>query len=427
MIHTWLDPFPRSKPMPDEPTRTGPIPWARKPIIDWLVDEGRLLPDINELVRQLGDRMLAGGAPLWRLRLSMRTLHPLLAGISSVWERDRESPAHIESPHGIEGRSGYIGSPLEIIARTRAPFRKLLAGALSNADHNVLHDLKARGGTDYYGLPMKFSDATSATLVFTTDVVGGFSASDIECFTEIASVLAPITEVFRSNGASLAVAEAYLGPRTGRRVLAGQITRGHIERVNAAILVSDIRDWTGLNNRVGPEQALALANRYFETIAEAVEPNGGEILKFIGDGVLAIFSTDSQATDAVTVCEGALAAAKQALRMAQQPDWPPNLTFGIGIHFGEVLYGNIGSKTRLDFTVLGQAVNTAARIEGLCNRFGEPVLFSQDFADRLTEPTRLVAEETFKGHDVKSKVFATTEDPQSDYGKSLPVAPNTGT
>ena len=260
---------------------------------------------------------------------------------------------------------------------------------------------------------MRFSDATSATLVFTTDVVGGFSDSDIECFTEIASVMAPITEVFSSKRASLAVAEAYLGPRTGRRVLAGQITRGHIERIDAAILVSDIRDWTGLNNRVGPEHALALANRYFETIAEAVESNGGEILKFIGDGVLAIFSTDSQTADADAVCQRALAAAKQALRIAQQPDWPPNLTFGIGIHFGEVLYGNIGSETRLDFTVLGQAVNTAARIEGLCNRFGEPVLFSQDFADRLAEPTRLVAEETLKGHDVTSKVRATFDDPQS--------------
>ena len=336
----------------------------------------------------------------------MRTLHPLLAGISSVWERDADSTAHIESPHGIEGRSGYKGSPLEIIDRTRAPFRKQLSGALSNADHTVLHDLKARGGTDYYGLPMRFSDATSATLVFTTDGVGGFSDPDIECFAEIASVLAPITEVFRSKGASLAVAEAYLGPRTGRRVLAGQITRGHIERINAAVLVSDIRDWTGLNNRVGPEAALALANRYFETIADAVESNSGEILKLIGDGVLAVFPTDRQTTDAVMACERALAAAKQALQIARQPDWPINLAFGIGIHFGKVLYGNIGSKTRLDFTVLGQAVNTAARIEGLCKRFREPVLFSQDLADRLTGPTRLVAEEILKGHDVTSRVHA---------------------
>ena len=325
---------------------------------------------------------------------------------------------HIEALHGLEGRSGYIGSPLEIIGRTGAPFRKRLAGALSDTDHNVLHDLKARGGTDYYGVPMRFSDATSATLVFTTDNVGGFSDPDIERLTEIASVMAPISEVFSAKRASLAVAEAYLGPRTGRRVLAGQITRGHIETINAAILVSDIRDWTGLNNRVGPENALALANTYFELIAEAVESNGGEILKFVGDGVLAVFPTDSQTSDAATVCaatvcEGALAAARQALRIARQPDRLLKLSFGVGMHFGEVLYGNIGSRTRIDFTVMGQAVNTAARIEALCSRFGEPVLFSQDFADRLAGPTKLVAEEILKGHDVTSKVLTTSDDPPS--------------
>ena len=399
--------------MSDRPTKTEPQHWEAKPIIDWLFDEGRFLPDPNELVRQLGDRLSACGAPVWRLRFSMRTLHPLLAAKSSVWERDCESTQRLESTHGLEGRSGYIGSPLEIIGRTRAPFRRQLADALNDTDHNVLHELKARGGTDYYGVPMRFSDDASASLVFATDAVGGFSDRDIERFTQIASMLAPIAEVFSARNASLAVAEAYLGPRTGRRVLAGQITRGHIETINAAILVSDIRDWTGLNNRVGPGNALALANSYFELIAEAVEAHGGEILKFIGDGVLAVFPTDGGTPNAGTACQEALAAACQALQVAAEPDRALNLSFGIGIHFGEVLYGNIGSKTRIDFTVLGQAVNTAARIEGLCGRLGEPILFSQDFADRLATPTKQVAEETLKGHDVPSKLLTTSDDPRS--------------
>ena len=337
----------------------------------------------------------------------MRTLHPLLAAMSAVWRRDHETIQQIQALHGLEGRSGYVGSPLEIMARTGAPFRKRLADALSDSDHNILHELKALGGTDYYGLPMRFSDANTASLVFVTDRAGGFSDLDIERFAGIAAVVAPIAELFNAKRAALAVAEAYLGPRTGRRILAGQITRGHIETITAAILMSDIRDWTGLNNRVGPEKALALANGYFETIADAVESHGGEILKFVGDGVLAVFPTGDRTSDSAKVCERALAAARQALRAARQPDRPLDLDFGIGIHFGEVLYGNIGSKTRLDFTVLGQAVNTAARIESLCGRLGEPVLFSQDFADRLAEPTRLVAEETLKGHSVASKVLTT--------------------
>ena len=399
--------------MSNGPGKSAPAHWEAEPIIDWLLAEGRLLADVDEVVRQLGQRMLAARAPLWRLRLSMRTLHPLTAAITSVWERDSESTQLIEAPHGLEGRSGYIGSPLEIISRTRTPFRKRLTDALSETDHNVLHELKARGGTDYFGLPLKFSNGAAAILVFTTDVGDCFSDLDIKQFTQITSVLAPIIEVFSAKRVSLAIAQAYLGPRTGQRVLDGQITRGHIEKINAAILVSDIRDWTGLNNRMTAESALALANRYFEIIAEAVETHGGEILKFIGDGVLAIFPTDDDTLEAVTACDSALAAARQALQMAQESDPPLNLSFGMGLHFGEVLYGNIGSKTRIDFTVLGQAVNIAARIEGLCSKFDQPILFSQDFANRLTEPTTLVAEEILKGLDAKFNVLSTSENAQS--------------
>lgn len=384
--------------------------WESGPIIDWMVGEGRFLADSDELVRQLGIRMLAAGAPLWRLRLSMRTLHPLITAITSVWERDDGSATHIEVPHGLEGRPGYLGSPLEIIARTGTTFRKQLTIELSDADHSVLHELKARGGTDYLGIPLKFSDGTSATLVVATDAASGFSDPDIERVAEIASFLAPIVEVFSSRRVSLAVAEAYLGSRTGRRVLEGRITRGDIETIDAAILVSDIRDWTGLNNRLPAETALALANSYFEVIAEAVESNNGEILKFIGDGVLAIFPTDDDSSGGTVACNRALAAARQALQIAEALTPPLNLSFGMGVHFGEVFYGNIGSKSRIDFTVLGQAVNTAARIEGLCGKFGRPILFSQDVANRIAEPTTHVSEEFLKGHEEKSSILTTLDD-----------------
>ena len=305
--------------MPSKSRPTAQTEWQPRPIVDWLLGEGRFLANLDELVRQLSDRLLEHGAPLWRLRLTMRTLHPLVTSISSVWERDTETTQHIDALHGLERRSGYAGSPLTIVAQTRAPFRRQLDDTLSDTDHSVLHDLRARGGTDYLGLPLMLSDGSAAILVLATDRPGGFSDLDIQGFTEIASILAPIAELFRSKRVSLTVAEAYLGARTGRRVLEGQITRGNIEKINAAILMSDIRDWTGLNNRVSAEKALELANRYFEVVGEAVEDNGGEILKFMGDGVLAVFPTDDGASDAVAVCENALAAAQQALNMAKTP------------------------------------------------------------------------------------------------------------
>lgn len=376
--------------------------WQSGPIIKWLLAEGRLLADVDETVRQLGEKLLASGAPLWRLRLSMRTLHPLIAAVSYVWERDASATTHIETSHGLEGRSGYVGSPLEIIGRTEAAFRKRLADKLTASDHSVLHDLKARGATDYFGLPLKYSNGAMASLVFTTDVTGCFTDPDIEKFSEIASVLAPIAEVFSTRRISLAVAEAYLGPRTGRRVLDGQITRGHVDSINAAIMVSDVRDWTGLSNRLNAEDALALANQYFEIIAQAVDANGGEILKFIGDGVLAIFPSEEQSASSGRACRNALSAARQAL---QSLDRHADLRFGIGLHYGEVLYGNIGSTTRLDFTVLGQAVNATARIEGFCSRLEVPLLFSREFANQTGETGSVVANETLKGYAGKFEIL----------------------
>ena len=399
--------------MPDTSNETARRVWDPDPISEWLLDEGRFLANVDDLVSQFGDRLLSAGAPVWRVRLSMRTLHPLVTAVSSVWERGSETTLSLQSPHGMEGRSGYYGSPLEIIVRTGKAYRKRLEDGLDDTEHNVLHELRSRGGTDYFGLPMRFSRGASALAVFNTDTPGGFSDKDIDGFTEIAKILAPIIEVFNSRSVSLAVAEAYLGARTGQRVLEGQITRGDIEKIDAAILVSDIRDWTGLNNRVAAETALALANRYFEIIAEAVEAHGGEVLKFIGDGVLAVFPTEDGALDTDTVCGRALASTRQALEAARTADPPLDLRFGFGLHFGEVLYGNIGSKTRIDFTVLGQAVNIAARIEGLCSTLDRPVLFSEEFAGRLTEATTPVAEETLKGNDSVSKVFTTQDRPRS--------------
>ena len=384
--------------------------WDLQGVTDWLLEEGRFLSDLDQLAEALGDRLLSSGAAIWRLRLSMRTLHPLIAGLTAIWERDAGTPVKNVAPHGLEGRSDYIGSPLAIIARTGAPFRKNLTQALSEQDHSVLHDLVARGATDYFGIPMRLTSGRSAVLVVTCDAESGFSDGDIAGFLKLASVLAPIVEVFSSKGVAVAVAEAYLGPRTGRRVLDGQITRGDIEKIDAAILISDIRGWTVLNNRLPAEEALVLANRYFEIVADAIEAHGGEVLKFLGDGLLAIFPVDQDAVatgeeDSAQVCTNALKAARQALQTAETAVPPLGADFGLGLHFGEVLYGNIGSKTRIDFTVLGPAVNMAARIEGLCSSADEPLLYSEDFARHLPAASKQVGSHELKGFDGTFGIF----------------------
>lgn len=374
--------------------------WQVQPILDWLLDQGRFLDGLDNMVSALGDRLLRAGAPVWRLRLATRTLHPLITAITSAWERDAKVIEPIRTLHGIEQSPSYIGSPMQIINQTRGPYRKRLTGPLGQADHTIFHELKARGATDYYGLPVPFSDGNRAILLIATDDPHGLTDADLENFGQVAAVLGPIVEVFSARRVALAVAEAYLGRRTARRVLGGQITRGDIETIPAAILFSDIRGWTGLNAAKPAAEVVALANRYFECLAGAVEGNGGEILKFIGDGVLAIFETAQGEGSGNLACGRALRAARAALA----EDLP--LEFGIGMHFGDVLYGNVGSQTRIDFTVLGQAVNIAARIEGACRDLHHPLLYTQAFADHLDGPSVLAATPVLKGVSGITRVFA---------------------
>ena len=383
--------------------------WLLEPVINWLLNEGRLVSSVDEFTRNLGDTLCKAGAPLSRIRLSMRTLHPLVAASTTAWSKDEDFIQPIESTHGIEQRPSFIGSPFSIIIETESTYRKRLEEPLNKDEHIALHEIKAGGGTDYLGLPLPFSDGNFAIIAYTTVRPGGFDNSDVTQLTRLATMLAPIAEVFSEKRVSRAVTQAYLGNRTGQRVLNGQIRRGDIEQIEAAILMSDIRDWTGWNTRVSGEEALAMANRYFDVICDAIEDNGGEILKFIGDSVLAVFPLEDESLNPSSVCENALAAAKQAVRVADEIDPPLEVEFGVGMHFGQVHYGNIGSKTRIDFTVMGQAVNTTARIESLCSELNTPVLFSESFAKKLSETSIQVGEEVLKGYEISFKVMTSEE------------------
>lgn len=170
-------------------------------MLGWLLREGRFIADPNELTAALGARLVAAGAPVVRLRISMRMLHPLWTGWTAIWEAGGALQRDSLTPHGLEGRATYIGSPLAHVAETRTAFRRRLEGALSEADHYLLHDLKAKGASDYLALPLGFTSGQSAALVAVTDRAGGFADADIEGFQAIAAGLSPILEVAATDGA----------------------------------------------------------------------------------------------------------------------------------------------------------------------------------------------------------------------------------
>ncbi len=370
--------------------------WSPQTIIDWLLKNAASAKNINDLTQQLGAQLAQANAPVWRLRFAMRTLHPLLAAVGTTWENDTGPKPVIESTHGLETRGGYAGSPMTTVSQSRRPFRRDLSTLTAN-HHEVLHELRAQGGSDYYALPILFGDRVAAVMTLTTRHAGGFTHADLAGFDAIATQLAPFMEVLRLNTLSSAVSEAYLGKHTAKRVLAGEITRGHVDTIDAAILISDLRGWTQLNAERDPVRAVAVANSFFEVMDAAVTSEGGEILKFMGDAVLAIFPASEGQQDAVA---RALRAAENA--SSHQTD---TLRFGMGLNVGEVLYGNVGSEKRLDFTVMGPAVNLAARIESLCAHTDCPILMSHAAAN-LVSKTRQVDTFSLKGLPAKETVFA---------------------
>ncbi|MEL7093617.1 MAG: adenylate/guanylate cyclase domain-containing protein [Pseudomonadota bacterium] len=354
----------------------------------------------------LGPRLRAAGVPLMRLRIGMRTTHPLIAALSFIWDPDSDdpdNPALQSAGHGMEQRSNYMGSPMEIIVTTEAPYRRLLDDSIGPEDHLIMHELKARGATDWYGRPVWYATGSFGIVIFVAHGTA-FSDDDIELLDTVADVLGPVVEAWTHHHLATAIATSYLGPRTGRRVLDGQITRGDIETTEAAILFSDIRGWTALNAAESPDSVLSIANRYFEVMSDAIDANNGEILKFLGDGILALFPSDGTPAGKVRACRQALTTAQAALDLAKTADLP--VPFGTGVHYGEVLYGNVGARERIDFTVLGQSVNIAARVEAFCGRLGEPVLMSDTVADIAGLPSRHASTETLKGVAAPMRLYA---------------------
>ena len=355
------------------------------------------MPNLEAVTYALADKLTEVGLPLWRFRLAMRTTHPLVTAISTIWERETGPQEVFVSPHGLEQRSAFAGSPMQQITATRAPLHRDLS-TLTPEDHIAFHELRERGATDYFGIPLVYGDHMSGIMIAVTDSPKGFSQHDRDGLLAISQIVSPLVEVRRLSILSRAVATAYLGPLTGERVLGGEITRGHVDHLDAAILVSDLRGWTRLNTERPVEETVSIANSYFEILDTAVRDHGGEVLKFMGDGVLAVFPATE---DRANAAQNAVSTAKHAL--TQQTD---DIQFGIGLHIGNVLYGNTGSERRLDFTVLGSAVNLAARIEALCALTGHPLLMSQDLAALQPSPTSSIGTFDLKGLPGQTEVFA---------------------
>lgn len=353
-------------------------------VADWLIDGARSASLPQEVLAQLCDRLVACGIPLWRVAVFVRTLHPQVTGRRFLW-RPETGVEVGELPFERLDTSEYLDSPVVRIYATSAPIRRRLAEASEAADFPVLRDLRAEGATDYLASPLLFSDGTVHAVTWATRSPGGFADAHIAGLESVVVPLARVAETYALRRTARTLLDTYVGTQAGERILSGQIRRGHTEAIRAAIWLSDMRGFTPLADRLSPQVLISLLNRYFDCQVLPILDRGGEVLKFMGDGLLAIFPLDREG-DASDVCNRALAAADESRRRIAElasalvAGEVADLRFGLALHLGDVMYGNIGGGNRLDFTCIGPAINLAARLEELAGKLGRSVIISSDFA-----------------------------------------------
>jgi adenylate cyclase len=356
----------------------------------WLLNEGRRLKDLAEIVAGLGRQLTEGGLPLQRLYLGQRTIHPQMGALGFLWNQGDQTAQVIERDHTVVSGQTYLASPMRLLYEEGEKLiRRKLTGPDAQLDFPVLHELKATGATDYAIFLLEVDDDARASISITTHAPEGFSDAEIASVGAIMPLLAMIVESHEWHRLAKSLLEVYLGEDAGRQVLGGSVRRGQATTIAAAIWFCDLRDFTAMSNQLPRDEVIALLNDYFDAMARPVHAHGGEILKFIGDAMLAIFPMQDD-LDRDRKCHIALRAAQEAfdaldaLNEIRASAGKPPLRVGIGLHAGSVSYGNIGAvlgnSARLDFTAIGPAVNLASRIEGLCKGLNRPLLASKAFA-----------------------------------------------
>lgn len=384
-------------------------------VIDWIFSSGRRVESTKKFVHQLAHKMNEHGASIDRLMVSLLTLNPQLVGTSETWVKSTDTTATINASHGVRTSERYIGSPLATIYETHKRVRRRL-GNLPQDAHRAYTELAEDGFTDYVALPVLFGEVAEpgAAIIISTKRKGGFSDQHIESFRRIRDYLAPVLEVHALRHISRSLMNTYVGKRTSKKVLNGMIKRGDADIINAALWFSDLRNFTHLTETLAANQILELLNEYFEFVSAAVTARGGEILRFIGDAMLIVFPIDENMCDR-TACNAAIDAAIDAydtletLNHRRRRHGQPEIEFGVGLSIGEVIYGNVGAPDRLDFTVMGPAVNRTARLESLTKDLDCNILFSKTFAELIEVPSQFLGDHEMKGIAEPQAVYALCE------------------
>ncbi len=358
-------------------------------IAAWILEDGYRMRRTRAFFGGLCEKLNEAGLPVARAMMSMRTLHPNVLATTYRWQRDAWCSEEIDRAHGILQTDMYRNSPIRVVHETGERLRYRLAPGREN-EFPILDELVEEGMTDYVALPIHFSQGQRDVITFATDRPSGFEDNEIELLERIARLATVVLEVQSTRRIAVSLLDTYVGHASGERIMEGHIRRGDVEEIEAAIMIADLRGFTRLTDRLPGREVVELLDDYFDCLTRAVSEQDGEVLKFIGDAMLAIFPLDGDTTGGGRRALAAAAAAARDIdrvnreRVAARK---PAIDYGMALHVGRVLYGNIGGADRLDFTVIGPAVNHAARLEGLCRTLQRRILVSEPLA-RACPPDR---------------------------------------
>ena len=362
-------------------------------IADWLTERGLVRTGFEQLVEGFCHRLRAIDVPVWRAFVSADTLHPRIRGMGCSWRVDQGLRRDVYI-HRLDPPEAYLKSPFKrMLDRGLGCLRVRLDGS-EPIEFPLLDELREQGLTDYlaqrtwFGQDGESDRKTGVLSSWATTRPEGFSERDIAILDHLMPRLALALQARLGHDISVNLLDTYVGPEAGRRILDGEIRRGTLDVISAVILVADLRGFTAVVDRSERDVLIDTLNAYFDCQVPAIVANGGHVLKFLGDGLLATFPLNGRAPEAA--CEAALDAASEVLRCVRAlseeraASNKPVMELDIALHLGEVFYGNVGSTDRLDFTVVGPAVNEASRIEALCAQHDRNLLISETFANAAT-------------------------------------------
>ena len=366
---------------------------ATAALSDWICQQGLLRASLETLLEGFCEHLGAMGLPLMRGYIGAQTLHPRISGLGCSWRPGEgiNTDIHIYRP---EPSPAFLESPFKRLMDGDLDELRVVLGNSEPSEFPVCEEFRAEGATDYFTQLTRFGrdgqpdGKTGVITSWTTAEPGGFSDDDLAVIRMLVPRLAMAVQARISQDISMNLLDTYVGSAASKLILNGEIRRGSLEVISSVILLADLRGFTAMSERAPRGDLVEMLNQYFDCQVGPIIERGGNVLKFLGDGLLAIFPLNGNPAD--YLCEQALDAASEILKRTTElkrersAAGKPVMDLDLALHLGDLYWGNVGSEERLDFTVVGPAVNEAARIESLCSQYQRDLLVSETFAEAAT-------------------------------------------